>query len=279
MRASRPLLLAICIIPTLLLSGCSERRASSYIPLLTDPDPKVRLDASYALIELEGAAVEPLIAHATGGSDSLLYISSQILGRIGNRRAVPFLRQTAGNANPSVRKEAVVAMGQMGDQSLVPPLANFLAEDPESQIRVAAAESLANLRDTLAVPHLVTALRDTVPLVRQRALASLQYLWTQKAEKAVLNALEDPDETVRFIAAQMLGVHRTSSARDPLCASLLDTSQWVRAEAARALGILGDTTVVENLVHLLEDRDGPDHDAARQALHTLTGMDYVVVEE
>jgi len=263
----------------LLLIGCGERRANDHIPLLTDPDPKVRLDASYALIELEGAAVEPLIARATGGSDSLLYISAQILGSIGDRRAVPFLRETTKNANPSVRKEAVVALGQMGDQTLVPTLVGFLAGDLDSQIRIAAAEGLANLRDTLAVPHLITALRDTVPLVRQRALASLQYLWTSNAEKAVLNALGDPDETVRFIAAQMLGVHRTSIARGPLCATLLDTSQWVRAEAARALGQLGDTTVVKNLVNLLEDRDGPDHDAARQALKTLTGLDYVVVEE
>ena len=57
-----------------------------------------------------------------------------------------------------------------------------------------------------------------------------------------------------------------------------DTSVWVRAETARALGRLGDDEAVDDLVRLLKQSEGPDHQTARQALQTLTGMDYVVVE-
>ena len=265
----------VCIFALL---GCGERRALDHIAALSHPDAKVRQDASYALIELGRHSVEPLIASAASASASLKYISAQILGRIGDRSAIPFLRQLIQSSNISIRQEAVVALGQMGDQGLIPSLVEVLAKDSASQIRAAAAEGLGNLRDTLAVPPLVRALQDTVPLVRQRILTALHRLWTHQAEQAALSLLRDPDETIRFIAAQTLGVHRTSRARDPLGTALLDSSVWVRTEAARSLGLLGDTTAVELLVRLLKTRQGPDSQAARQALKALTGLDYEVVD-
>lgn len=262
----------------LVLAGCSERRAQVHISQLSNPNREVRQQASLALVEMGGAAVEPLIASARSGSDSLVYISAQILGRIGSRRAIPFLRQLARRANPFVRREAVVALGQTGYRGLVPGLSDILATDRDALVRAAAAQSLANLRDTLAVSPLLEALQDTAALVRQRALASLQHLWSPRVEQASVRCLRDADETVRFIAAQMLGTRRAGRARDALCAALSDSSACVRTEAARALGLLGDTTAVESLVELMRRRDGPDQQAARQALQALTGMDYVVVE-
>ncbi len=237
------------------------------------------MQASRELVEMGPAAVEPLIAGAAAsGSDSLEYISAQILGRIGSRRAIPFLRQLTGRGNPFVRREAVTALGQTGDGGLIPLLSNILQSDPETEVRASAAKSLGNFRDTTAVQPLVRALRDTSAEVRRHALASLHYLWTADAERAAIDCLQDPDETVRFIAAQMMGTHRTGKARDALCIALHDTSLWVRTEAARSLGLLGDSTTVENLEALLRLEGGPDHDAALQALRVITGMDYVLVE-
>lgn len=216
------------------------------------------MQASRELVGIGSAAVEPLIAGAAAsGSDSLEYISAQILGRIGSRRAIPFLRQLARRENPFVRQEAVTALGQTGDGGLIPLLADILQSDPETEVRASAAKGLGNFRDTTAVQPLVLALRDNSARVRRRALASLHYLWTSDAERAAIGCLQDSDETVRFIAAQMMGTHRTVKARDALCNALLDTSLWVRTEAARSLGVLGDSTTVENLVALLRPEGGP----------------------
>ena len=263
----------------LVLICCGERRAQVHVSRLSDPDRETRIQASGKLVEMGDAAVEPLIAGvAASGSDSLEYISAQILGRIGSRRAIPFLRQLAHRDNPFVRREAVTALGQTGDGGLVSLLADILQSDPDTEVRASAAKSLGSFRDTTAVQPLILSLQDTSAAVRRHALASLHFLWTADAERAAIGCLRDPDETVRFIAAQMMGTHRTGKARDALCKALLDTSLWVRTEAARSLGFLGDSTAVENLVALLRREGGPDHDAARQALRAITGMDYVLVE-
>lgn len=264
----------------LVLAGCSERRARPLISQLSSPDRASRQQASLALVEMGDDAVDPLIAGVESGSDSLLYISAQILGRIGSTRAIPFLSQLTQRDNPFVRREAVVALGQTGYRALVPELSQILVADRDVAVRAAAAQSLALLRDTLAIEPLLAALQDTAALVRQRSLASLQHYWTPAVEHACMRHLRDGDETVRYIAAQMLGIHRAGAAVGPLCFALYDSSISVRTEAARALGMLGDTTAVESLIGLLRMTDDGDSDqeAASQALRDLTGLDYVVVE-
>ncbi|MBT6148941.1 MAG: HEAT repeat domain-containing protein [Gemmatimonadetes bacterium] len=261
-----------------LLAGCSQQRAQGHIRFLSSPDREVRQRASQALVEMGNAAVAPVVASLDSASDSLAYIGAQILGRIGSPRAILCLRELAQRDNPYVRREAVAALGQTGHRPLVPVLAEFLTVDHDTAVRVAAAKGLATLRDTLAVPPLLAALRDTAALVRQQSLVSLQHLWSTRVEAAARRRLGDPDETVRFIAAQMLGTHRAHESRLALSSALTDTSVFVRVEAARALGQLGDTAAVKSLVKLLKRGDGPDSEAARRALLVLTDLDYVVLD-
>ena len=98
----------------------------------------------------------------------------------------------------------------------------------------------------------------------------------QRPEAAALDALRDRDDTVRYIAAQLLGHHRTHRALDALFLTLTDDNIWVRAESARTLGRIGDTTAVGPLERMFAERDGPDHEAAKEALHLLTGLNYAV---
>ena len=270
----RPLLRAVLLVALL---GCGGPSVNELIDDLSHPDRLVRQRASTELVLLGAPAVEPLMACAAG-SDSLRYISAQILGRIGDTRAVPVLQRLAVGDNRYVRREAILALGKMGLPALGAELVVALREDASDAARSAAATSLGNLRDTVAVAALVRALGDPAPVVRQQVVAALHLLWTAEARAAVTSSMQDPDETVRFIAAQSLGAHRVLPALEPLRAALRDTSVWVRAEAARALGKLGDDRAVDDLVRVMKQHDGPDHRAARQALQALTGMDYVVVE-
>jgi HEAT repeat protein len=259
-----------------LAAGCGQQRAETYITLLSDADRQVRLDAGVSLISLGGAAVEPLIEHASAGTDSLRYIAAQILGQIGDPRAATFLQELLHTPNRYVREQAVRALGQLGDPGMGPALEGVLASDTVPEVRTAAAWSLGNLRDTTAVAALVLARQDSAAPVRQGALSALQFLWTPAAEAAVIAALLDRDETVRFVAAQLLGYHRAGDAVDELCQGLADSSLWVRLESARALGLIGDTRAVAPLERLFAARQGPDHDAAKQVLGQLTGLEYAI---
>ena len=258
------------------LLSCAAQQAEYYIDQLADPRRQVRLDASHTLVQLGGATVEPLLERAATGSDSLRYIAAQILGQIGDRRAIPFLKSLLRNENSHVREQAVRALGQLDTPHLHATLARVLAADAVPDVRGAAAWSLGNLRDTTAVPSLVAALADTVPSVRRQALAALQFLWTPAAEAAALTALRDRDDTVRYIAAQLLGHHRTHRALDALFLALADDNIWVRVESARTLGRIGDTTAVAPLERMFAEREGPDHEAAKEALQLLTGLNYAV---
>ena len=255
------------------LSGCKGKSIEDYIADLSHPAKQVRLKASYKLVLSGAATVEPLLARAASGSDSLQFISAQILGRIGDKRAIPLLRQLGGSPNDFVRREAILALGEMGDLDIGPFLQIALRDDKAPEVRSAAAQSLASLGDTLATQPLIQALQDSTALVRQQAVAALHHLWPPMAAAAVMGALQDQDETVRYIAAQSLGKHRVQPALIPLRAALQDTSFWVRAEAARSLGELGDTGAVEDLVRLLKQGDAPDQQAAREALEKIAGQD------
>jgi len=224
--------------------------------------------------------VVPLIQCAATGSDSLQYISAQLLGEIGDPRARQVLKGLVGDSNEHVRRAAVVALGSMADRETVEYLTATLSQDTLPDLRAAAAESLGESGDSLAVPALVLALEDTVPSVRKQAVVALHRLWMPQVASALARVLvEDEQEIVRFVAAQSLGQRRAVSARDALRAALSDTSVWVRAEAARSLGMLGDATVIEDLTLLLERRgDGPDHDAAREALYKLNNPTVVDTE-
>lgn len=258
------------------LLSCAAQQAEYYIDQLADPRRQVRLDASHALVQLGGAAIEPLMERAAAGSDTLRYIAAQVLGQIGDRRTIPFLKSLLRDENLHVREQAVRALGQLDAPQLHPTVASVLAGDSVPEVRGAAAWSLGNLRDTTAVPSLVRALADTVPSVRRQALAALQFLWTSAAEAAVLNALRDRDANVRYVAAQLLGHHRTHRAFDALCLALTDDNIWVRVESARTLGRIGDPAAVAPLERLFAEREGPDHEAAKEALQLLTGLNYAV---
>ena len=180
----------------LFLTQCGEHRANRCIAALSDSRGEVRRQASYELVTIGAPAVEPLIAAAAQGTDSLRYISAQILGRIGDRRSVPLLQELAEYPNPFVRREAVLALGKMGNRDLIPFLGRALIGDSAGSVRAAAAQSLANFRDTSAVSLLLPGLADSAVVVRQQAMVSLYRLWTPAAEQGVIKALGDPDETI-----------------------------------------------------------------------------------
>lgn len=84
-----------------------------------------------------------------------------------------------------------------------------LAQRPmlrESTISETAADSLARIGDQ-SLPVLISALRDSDPIVRSNAAKGIARLGeaAQAAVPALINALSDSDRTVRLSAARALG--------------------------------------------------------------------------
>jgi HEAT repeat protein len=119
-----------------------RRRIDALRPLLHDPAAEVRRSAAEAIEKLEAISCV---------DDILVTLKSGDMG---------------------ARVGAIYALGEIGGERVVPPLA-YCAQRPEVDLRSAAAAALGKLALPAALPVLVTLLDDEDPTVQARAIASL----------------------------------------------------------------------------------------------------------
>ncbi|WP_164104412.1 HEAT repeat domain-containing protein [Candidatus Laterigemmans baculatus] len=153
------------------------------------------------------------------------------------------------------RVEAARALGQLGEEAVVPVLAEAtdalveMLNDEEGPVRVAAALALWRIdhENALSLPTLIAALTDSHQETREfaaRALGTLEPA-ASPALSAFIAALGDESWIVRSEAAQTLGAigPAAAEATPALIELLLDEEEYfgdgVRRSAAGALGKLG----------------------------------------
>jgi HEAT repeat protein len=178
-----------------------------------------------------------------------------------------------------VRREAVITLGEMGDERCVEPLARAL-RDGDWQVREVAIEAMGHVGSP-AVETLLKLLRDwdvrkyailalgkirdervLDPLMLQLrndefkddAINALVDLGEPSVQKLIA-ALRDKDENVRKSAVLALGRIKNSEAIDPLIEMLGDKDWFTRLTAAAALESIGDERGREAIKPLLKDPD------------------------
>jgi HEAT repeat protein len=178
-----------------------------------------------------------------------------------------------------VRREAVITLGEMGDERCVEPLVRCL-RDGDWQVRDAAVEAIAMIgspavdlllryiRDYDARKSVIKALgkindeRVLDPLISMLhndefkddatwALAELG----QPAVGRLLDCLKSPDEVIRKQAILALGEIKDSSSVDLLIERLQDPDWFIRLSAASALEKIGDPRGREAIKPLIKDPD------------------------
>jgi HEAT repeat protein len=170
-----------------------------------------------------------------------------VLGKLGNRSAVPALLTAAKDPDPETRLYSVWALGMLGDaRGEDAVLEASREEDPG--MRKMAAYVLGKLGDRRAVPRLQVLLEDRVPDVRWNAAIALASL-RDGSGIAVLRSMVD----------------RAALARQARLTS--DQAEAAMVNALKAFALLRD----EGSVPLLEKvaREDPNlrvRDAARRAI-------------
>jgi HEAT repeat protein len=179
----------------------------------------------------------------------------------------------------AVRREAVITLGEMGDERCVEPLVRAL-RDGDWQVREVAVEALGQVGSP-AVDLVVKQLRDwdvrkfairtlgkikdervLDPLVQQLrsdefgedATDALVELGEPAVER-LLEALTDKDERIRRQAIIALGRIGDRRAVDPLIEMTKDKDWFTRLTAAAALEKIGDDRGREAIKPLLNDPD------------------------
>jgi hypothetical protein len=149
------------------------------------------------------------------------------------------------------RAAAAFALGDMASSWSGPALRAAL-EDPEREVRSAAARSLGRLGDPGAVEPLVRAVGEgRIP----RSVGGQALLAIGEPALPPLRALlSAPDAAARVLAVDLVGFLGDASDGARLTERLHDSSAEVRARAARALGRVGAEQGVVQLRARLADR-------------------------
>lgn len=228
--------------------------------------------------------------------------AAELLGRVGNAKAVPALLETiqATRAEDAdVREIALRALARIADpraveplvaalrqaevwlapriadilvrhgEPVVEPMLVLLAEPSRHPARAWAANVLGELRTARAFPALITALKDLDDEVRAKAAAALGRLGDRRAVTYLLDhLLTDPAPFVRARIAAALGQFAGTEVIDRLVRALGDPAWWVRMRSVEALEQIGPSAEAP-LIVALDDPDPEIRIRAAVALERL----------
>ncbi len=177
--------------------------------------------------------------------------------------AVPAILRAIGKRTTN-RDTAVEILGYVGDRRAVRDLRKLL-DDSDNSVRAGAVEALASCDDWRCLPRLRTLITDADEGVR-KAVVAIMGTWKTPLNAPVLRAgLRDPKESVREIAVKGLctlireGVGTEEDVTD-LLSAVRSLSSLEQLTALQAVA----TAVRERAMPLLEElRDGATEDLTK----------------
>jgi HEAT repeat protein len=153
-----------------------------------------------------------------------------------------------------IRRNAAQALGTMREMQAVEPLIQLLAQDKSWTVRCRAAVALGRLKDERAIEPLIAALKaSNWQLFRHSFSAVVKF--GERAIPALNKYSSDESESPFFRNSLLnaLGAIGAESSMFSLLQRLYDRELSVRIQAICALAQLKNETVVDRLIHVLEN--------------------------
>jgi HEAT repeat protein len=197
------------------------------------------------------------------------------IGRERDPAAFRALSEFLKDPSPDIQRAAVAGLGRMGDAAAIPMLTGpRLMRSPSTDVRWAAVSAVGRIGGLDAVEALVRASGDEEWVVRNQAVNDLRRILAEAAGSRdgrtvrLLTALLDTDQP--DIVEIVLDAVEAAGGRmlEPVLRALPHrrSSPVWRANAAAALGRIGNPAAVPFLVRLLGDSDGRVRRSAVEAL-------------
>lgn len=200
------------------------------------------------------------------------------LGQMGDPRAMEALSAALTDANREVCVEAALALGEIGDlrgvEILIPVLTDRAQHD---RVRTAAAAALWLLGDERAVEPLGLAAGEMSGYLHYYAMKALVKIGSLRAIALLCERLQAADVRQRQCAAEVLAKSERGEAEalGPLCTALQDPDFSVRNYAAQALGHIGDARALDALCEALKDLNNDVCISAAAALGSIGSLEAV----
>lgn len=240
--------------------------------VLDDPYVPLRIGAMSALTAMEDQDSAPLIAKQLQHEvPRVRRYALRSLRRIGNPVVADQVAKVMRkDSEPVVRASAVPTLADLiGEEAI--PILEKQASDPEPQVRLEIAGSLAGLGRP-AAPVLARFVKDSDAGVRTLAIEGLGQIGGEKEIDLLTQVLHDAPENVKQVrgaVAQALGAIGHEAGIDLLTELAADEEPYVRQRAAVAFGEIGGNEAKKALTALLKDEVPRVRHAARLAMQDL----------
>ncbi len=187
------------------------------------------------------------------------------LARIGDRRGGVVLEGLLGDGEPTVRRAAAFALGELGERGYPEGATALLGavHDADLQTGRLAVEALAKIGVTLEdiLPRLSQAPGDQI---LARLIPSLFRFRSPAVLRWSAEGLASKDAQLRAMAAYGAARNPQPEGVGLLRSLLVDEDPWIRGWGARGLGQVGDRSDLARLRLLLDDAEsGPIIQALR----------------
>jgi HEAT repeat protein len=254
-------------------------------------DTAIKAKAGFVLGDLrDPRAVDPLMeafkSATTGGDPVLAVYSAAPLGALGDKRAVPLLKQFMLTLDASQRDPIMRALVQLGDRSVVPEMVkgmtveHFVAEctkqgapagitkedcaaDKASQVgaQKAAVDHVTNLAgaehaDLISKTIAAEKEEKVREYLNQRAVRVKAAAECKSDAACWSKKLTDSDPLIREKAAWELSFTKDPNTIDALAKALNDKDTFVRSAVIAAYWTYGDKRAVPMIEKILVDDEG-----------------------
>ena len=224
----------------------AEKSVEPLISLLADGSETmfVKAEVQKALCTIDEPAFGPLLQSLASESAELRKRAAETLAMMGDNRALPHVLKLAEDADERVRAIAVETLGFMGTDSVEPLLA--LLSDTNVTIRRRAVIALGQIGDKRATKPLVAMLKDKDVYTKGYAARALGILGDVSAIEPLIDSLYECNWDAAK-ALEQIG----KDAFQPLTRALYFDKLSARTRAADVLLNVGGKDVIEPMIEAL----------------------------
>jgi HEAT repeat protein len=274
---------------------------------LSDNDPSKRRSAAQALSDGDDRAVYPLIKalrdNNTGVQDAVVHSLMEIkkestvymilpllrediflrntallilreMGKI----ATPLLYNLLSDKDDDVRKFALDLIYDISHCTYPEKVAQMLSEDPNANVRAAAAKALGRLKYEKALPQLLQSLNDE-EWVSFSTLEVLPNFKDDRSTDSIIELLNSPSESIRLAAIEALGKTATAHSVQGLSDHFSRAKGYEKISTIKYLAetgsLMGTAEVLEILQDMLRHDDWEDKLAAIKGFASLENQNAI----
>ncbi len=226
--------------------------AKELLEALEDPIFSVRYEAIHSIGRMPNnpELVAALIDVLEGPEPELGMVTARALGRIGDPRAIPALRQTLSSRYDLIAVNSARALAQLGDTESIPALTRKLRAEPNRRLQVGYASALGKLGAVDSLPDLFPLLCQAEDITERGefGLAIARLIGDERYFLQHWKPFRDNFDTAAAQAMVALEKPMRRNGADKL-ANLTDESAGHFASGER---LAGAETLAEILIETLE---------------------------